>query len=511
MSTANVPTLRTYAGQTIKPAGGVTVDVRHQGCTHRLTCLVVNGNGPNLIGRDWLEQMKLECDSAEEVDSTDGSLDGKKSESFEERKEEYSVVPSPVLRKEEYSVVPSPVLHKEEYSVVPSPVLHEEEYAVIPSPENHLHEGRSHSVISDRNEAGCVRIEASPLTSTDARVFSSTDSSAEQCISVTKISVVQRVTISNQPDGSTGTGGKQSKADSGSSLSSPNNLSSELDSTSPSQQLSTSSDHVWLGASFPPFINDQGCPMAIWVATTLDTIPIDSVLINPRSGQPYSNCDGSVYRWMGLQQQRQSYASDYHWHGHYQTSGLDQRPYTVDTPIVSRQYIAVNVTTESSTESTPDVYSSSNDPAIAHQTAPSQPLRGTQPNQGPQSAAPVPGSWLRYPTGETPKAVTPSGEQQSDSQYNNVPRYGYSTTPSEPALMQFPHLIVQAAEIYQPQHQPPGVQTENHQTRIDGPQPSQGDAVSVCDYAATPTSNAAAQPQGAAHYGRSRAATVEVD
>ena len=42
LSTANVPTLRTYAGQTIKPAGGVTVDVLHQGCTHRLTCLVVN-------------------------------------------------------------------------------------------------------------------------------------------------------------------------------------------------------------------------------------------------------------------------------------------------------------------------------------------------------------------------------------------------------------------------------------------------------------------------------------
>ena len=60
MSTANVPTLCTYAGQTIKPAGGVTVDVRHQGCTHRLTCLVVNGNGPNLLGRDWLTQIKLD-------------------------------------------------------------------------------------------------------------------------------------------------------------------------------------------------------------------------------------------------------------------------------------------------------------------------------------------------------------------------------------------------------------------------------------------------------------------
>ena len=59
LSTANVPTLRTYAGQTIKPAGGVTVDVRHQGCTHRLTCLVVNGNGPNLLGIDWLTRIEL--------------------------------------------------------------------------------------------------------------------------------------------------------------------------------------------------------------------------------------------------------------------------------------------------------------------------------------------------------------------------------------------------------------------------------------------------------------------
>ena len=32
--TANVRTLRTYAGKTIKPAGRVTVDVCHQGSTH---------------------------------------------------------------------------------------------------------------------------------------------------------------------------------------------------------------------------------------------------------------------------------------------------------------------------------------------------------------------------------------------------------------------------------------------------------------------------------------------
>ena len=71
LSTANVPTLRTYAGQTIKPAGGVTVDVRHQGCTHRLTCLVVNGNGPNLLGRDWLTQIKLDWSAVHHIAHTD--------------------------------------------------------------------------------------------------------------------------------------------------------------------------------------------------------------------------------------------------------------------------------------------------------------------------------------------------------------------------------------------------------------------------------------------------------
>ena len=36
--------------------------------------MVVNGNGPSLIGRVWLEQMKLDCVSADEVDSQDGCI-----------------------------------------------------------------------------------------------------------------------------------------------------------------------------------------------------------------------------------------------------------------------------------------------------------------------------------------------------------------------------------------------------------------------------------------------------
>ena len=66
--TANVPTLRSYAGQTIKPASCVTVDVCHQGSTHCLTCLVVNGTGPSLLGRDWLTHIKLDCSAVHRIE-----------------------------------------------------------------------------------------------------------------------------------------------------------------------------------------------------------------------------------------------------------------------------------------------------------------------------------------------------------------------------------------------------------------------------------------------------------
>ena len=46
-----------------------------------------------------------------------------------------------------------------------------------------------------------------------------------------------------------------------------------------------------------PFTVDSGQPLAVWVATSLDSIPAGSVLINPQTAQPYLNPDGSVYRY----------------------------------------------------------------------------------------------------------------------------------------------------------------------------------------------------------------------
>ena len=74
LTTENLPTLRTYSGHMIQPAGGVTVDVRHQEQSYTLPCLVVTGYGPNLLGRDWLEHMKLDWSAVHRVDEVHYAL-----------------------------------------------------------------------------------------------------------------------------------------------------------------------------------------------------------------------------------------------------------------------------------------------------------------------------------------------------------------------------------------------------------------------------------------------------
>ena len=50
--------LRTYTGERIKVKGSICVDVYYGGTTHSLSLLVVEGNGPSLMGRDWLVKLK---------------------------------------------------------------------------------------------------------------------------------------------------------------------------------------------------------------------------------------------------------------------------------------------------------------------------------------------------------------------------------------------------------------------------------------------------------------------
>jgi len=51
--------LRTYTGEAVKMLSSTTVEVKYgEQCTH-LTVHVVDGKGPNLLGRDWLNKLNI--------------------------------------------------------------------------------------------------------------------------------------------------------------------------------------------------------------------------------------------------------------------------------------------------------------------------------------------------------------------------------------------------------------------------------------------------------------------
>ncbi len=51
--------LRTYTGQKIPVVGSCSVTVEHNNQNTQLPLLIVSGQGPNLLGRDWLRHLKL--------------------------------------------------------------------------------------------------------------------------------------------------------------------------------------------------------------------------------------------------------------------------------------------------------------------------------------------------------------------------------------------------------------------------------------------------------------------
>ena len=55
--------LRTYTGESIKVLGYISVKVCHNSQEKCVPLLVVSGEGPSLLGRDWLEQLKLDWTS----------------------------------------------------------------------------------------------------------------------------------------------------------------------------------------------------------------------------------------------------------------------------------------------------------------------------------------------------------------------------------------------------------------------------------------------------------------
>ena len=53
-------TLKTYTGEEIKPLGVKTVEVKAKdGNIHKLPLVIVKGNHPSLLGRNWLKNVRI--------------------------------------------------------------------------------------------------------------------------------------------------------------------------------------------------------------------------------------------------------------------------------------------------------------------------------------------------------------------------------------------------------------------------------------------------------------------
>ena len=52
--------LRTYTGESLPVLGSITVTVHHNNQQKTLPLLIVQGEGPSLLGRDWLEHLQLD-------------------------------------------------------------------------------------------------------------------------------------------------------------------------------------------------------------------------------------------------------------------------------------------------------------------------------------------------------------------------------------------------------------------------------------------------------------------
>ena len=79
--------LRTYTREEVKPKGSCSVNVCYDGIKYSLPLLVVGGKGPALLGRNWLEKMKLNWPIIKQLSSHNKWLEGilqKHAQLFEE-------------------------------------------------------------------------------------------------------------------------------------------------------------------------------------------------------------------------------------------------------------------------------------------------------------------------------------------------------------------------------------------------------------------------------------------
>ena len=65
--------LKTYTGESIKITGAIDVEVVYNDQHKQLNLLVVEGEGPSLLGQDWLSQIKLDWSRLNHVQTTSKS------------------------------------------------------------------------------------------------------------------------------------------------------------------------------------------------------------------------------------------------------------------------------------------------------------------------------------------------------------------------------------------------------------------------------------------------------
>ena len=66
--------LKTYTGEHMQVVGSISVEVEHNQQKKQLDLIVVGGEGPSLMGRDWLRKITLTCWSTLHVASATTSL-----------------------------------------------------------------------------------------------------------------------------------------------------------------------------------------------------------------------------------------------------------------------------------------------------------------------------------------------------------------------------------------------------------------------------------------------------
>ena len=59
--------MKTYTGEALEIIGQALVEVTYQDQTTKLSLQILKGNGPNLLGRNWLKNIKLNLGSIKKI------------------------------------------------------------------------------------------------------------------------------------------------------------------------------------------------------------------------------------------------------------------------------------------------------------------------------------------------------------------------------------------------------------------------------------------------------------